>query len=128
MEHTALHLRLGAEPVDENSASECGDDAVDLERAGSFDRHLGDFDGIGPECEVARDSAPPPFRQRVTPARLCGGELEDALLAPRIVEGTRGRQAADERLPASDGLGIRQKSWDYLIPTAIESGPTRCST
>ena len=108
----ALDLRLDDIGIDHDAAVDRADDAPDANRAILRDFDLGDLRHIGPEDVLDRHATADPFRQRLSPAGLFRGKLEDSFGARRLVEERppigdrillrRGRQLVDEAFGHKD--------------------------
>jgi hypothetical protein len=76
----SFDLRLDHVRVDSDSAVNCGNDAVDLDR-GTGDGDLGDHGDARVEGVVIGHSSPATCRQALRPSRTLGGEPQDRCVA-----------------------------------------------
>ena len=96
----ALDLRPDGVGIDDGAAIDRADDAPDANRAVLRHFDFGDLRHVGREDELERDAAADPLRQRLSPAGLFRGKLEDGLGAGRLVE---------ESQPIGDRILLRRR-------------------
>src|SRR5450755_1814072 len=85
-DNRTLNLRPYGIGVDHGATVHCADDAPDTNRAILRYFNFGNLRHVGPEDELKGDAAAGPLRQRLSPASLFGGKLEDSLAAGGLVE------------------------------------------
>ena len=96
----ALDLRPDGIGIDDGAAIDRADDAPDANRSVLRHFDFGNLRHIGREDELEGDAAADPFRQRLSPAGLFRGKLEDGFGAGRLVE---------EGQPIGDRILLRRR-------------------
>src|SRR6266403_36725 len=96
----ALDLRPDGVGIDDGAAIDRADNAPDTNRPVPRHFDFGNLRHIGREDELDRDAAADPFRQRLSPAGLFCGKLEDSVGEGRFVE---------ENPPIGDRLLLRRR-------------------